>query len=187
MLGYLEVKGHFLTFVKSWVLGRWGEEGFRKFLGDLPGDLAEVLAGEPLASTWYPHRYWGEVALGVDSLFGRGDYSLIEEGGRLHARVQMDRIYPLVFGNPRVMLNNLGVIWRLNFRPGWARARLVGASEVYVLFGGFKFERKYWPVWRGTKAFFEEVAVKAGFKGEAEIVEPEPGEDWVVGLRWRWS
>ncbi len=183
----LEVKGHFLTFAKSWVLERWGEGDFRRLLEALPSDVAQALRREPLPSTWFHHRFWCETALAVDRLFGSGDYALLEEGGRLHAQMQMDRIYPLIYrASPLEILENIGIIWRLNFRPGWARARLIRDGEALITFGGFEFERRFFPVWLGTKSFFGEIAERAGFEGEVEVEEPGPEDDWVVRLRWRW-
>ena len=182
-LKFLEVKGHFLSFVKEWILKQWGEEEFRKVLRALPPEVARVLWLEALPSSWYPHPYWGEVALTVDRVLGKGDYSLIEAGGRLHAKLQRERIYPRAFeGGLEGFLNNLPVLWKLNFRPGcvW-----VEPNSAYFL--GFHFESEYEPVWVGAKAFFEKVFEDLGAPARVEVLRPGPGERWVVGFRWRFK
>ncbi len=184
----LEVKGHFLVAGREWVISRWGEEGYGKFLDALKPETRKLCESVILSSAWYHHSLWADFGITLDRVFGVGDGALIWEGGRQHARLQIRGLYAIVFKviSPEFLLKKHVQLFSLNFRPGHATMDMRNKECVFHFFG-FNVQEKFFPIFQGTAGYLEESVSAAGGRDvEVKVLHPTRGDDWTVGFKIRW-
>lgn len=105
-------KGTILLHARSFVVGRFGETGWRAVLDRLPADDRQAFSAI-LPITWYPHEADARLLRAIDDVLGDGDKKLLVELGRFEAEQDLRRIHRMFlrFANPAYVLEKAAHYW----------------------------------------------------------------------------
>lgn len=121
-------KGFTLRSALAFVEATYGLEGVARVLEEIDGESRAVLAGPPLASTWYPFRIQVALYETIDRVFGDGDLELCWEIGKFTSEHELQTIHKvfLRLGSLAMWIRSAGRMWGVYYSVGGLRADEIG-------------------------------------------------------------
>lgn len=121
-------KGFTLKSALAFVESRYGEKELARVFEEVDSESRAILAGPPLASTWYPFRTQVGLYEAIDRVFGDGDLALCWEIGKFTSEHELESIHKLFLklGSLAMWIRGAGRMWGVYYSVGGLRADEIG-------------------------------------------------------------
>ena len=136
----IQVKGTAPASTVRFVTERFGEEGLRQIVAELPPEQrAEVEAGL-LVSAWYPFSLLINLSRAAEKHFGGQVPRIQHEMGRASADYGLTTVYKFFFriGSPQFILSRASSLFRHYYTTGDLRAAVAEPGHAIMELSGFE-------------------------------------------------
>jgi len=95
-------------------------KGIEEIIQMMSKEDQEIFSRKILASEWYPYSTYINFGNIIDRVFGKGDFSLAREIGKISAQTDLKGIYRvfLTFFNPQMIVKKISNIWGSYYDTG---------------------------------------------------------------------
>ena len=124
----MEVKGAALVSTKDFIYKKFGDDGFKKWLTELPENIAKIYFDSILLSKWYPLKEsLTEPTQVMCDMFYNSDVKGAWETGRHSADYSLKGIYRIFvkMGSPQFIAQKASIILPLFYKPSKMSAEML--------------------------------------------------------------
>ena len=134
------VKGAAITARLRFVHERYGDEGLRLLLDELPPTARAAVDARVLPQAWIPYDVFIDLGATVDRVFGRGDLALCEDMGRFAAEVNLPTLYRIFYrlGSVQYIFRRASQLWSVHYDSGRLAAFEEGTGAARLELVGFE-------------------------------------------------
>jgi len=116
----MEVKGAALVSTKDFIIKKFGDTGYKKWLNELPENIAKIYFESILLSKWFPLKEClTEPTQIMCNMFYKSDVKGAWEAGRYSAEYSLRGIYRIFvkMGSPQFIAQKASLILPLFYKP----------------------------------------------------------------------
>lgn len=136
----MKVKGVSIISTKEFVIGKFGQEGYTKWLNALPQASAKLMEDTPLASVWYPFDIGMlEPTKVLCDVFYEGRFQGAEEIGAYSAEKSLRGIYKVFVrvASPDTLLKRAAQLFQSYYSPSNIEIENVAKNHYIIRFSEF--------------------------------------------------
>ncbi len=136
----MKVKGVSIISTKEFVISKFGQEGYQKWLNALPQESAKLMEETILASTWYPLDIGMlEPTKKVCDVFYEGSFQGAEEMGAYSADKSLHGIYRVFVkaASPNTLLKRAAQLFQSYYSPSNIEIENVSKNHYIIRFSEF--------------------------------------------------
>ena len=99
---------------------RFGDDGCREVVAELPPEDQAILTAGVLPHEWVRFALWVRLMTAIDHRFGKGDLAMCREMGRFSARVNLPTLYRIFYqlGSTRYIMRRAARLWDVHYDSG---------------------------------------------------------------------
>jgi len=131
----MEIKGTALVSTKDFIEKKFGDDGYKKWLTELPEKTAKIYSESILLSQWYPLKEsLIEPSQVMCDMFFKSDVKGAWEAGRHSADFSLKGIYRIFvkMGSPQFIAQRASVILPLFYKPSKMSAEMLGNTTCSI-------------------------------------------------------